>query len=168
VKRLLAALLCFALLPVALGAELKHTETLQVGSTKVTVGFTEFPMRAERSLDLTFNPEGGIAGKSGRVRLVQPDGETYFTSKRLPRFPRDRSIWGFDSIALPKEGTWKLELTVNGSTGSLPLNVLERPAGPPSNLILALAAIPILAVLVIAVRGWASVRPLRKVDSRSW
>ncbi|NJK45365.1 MAG: hypothetical protein HC933_14825 [Pleurocapsa sp. SU_196_0] len=151
----------------------KHTETLRVGPYTVQVFFSEFPIRAERSLDLTFKPEGGLAGKTATWKLIHPDGSSRQAQARpLPRFPRDRTLWGFDSLALPTQGDWQLELALNGASGSgttrLPLAVLERPAGPPSDLILFLATIPLLALFVVAVRAWVRVQPLRRLESRQW
>jgi hypothetical protein len=163
-KRLLISSLC----GVGLAAPLKHTERLEIGDLKLTVGFTEWPLQAERSLDMTFSPEGGIVGKAVKIRIIKPDGTQRSDAQPLPRFPRDRTVWGFDSEAFPVEGNWKLELSVNNQKATLPLAVLERPAGPPSNLITALAMIPILAVFVLAIRAWLRVKPLRQLESRSW
>jgi hypothetical protein len=168
VKRLLIAVLISSLCAVGLAAPLKHTERLEVGGLKLTVGFTEWPLQAERSLDMTFASEGGIAGKSVLARFVKPDGTTWGNAEPLPRFPRDRTVWGFDSAALPLEGQWKLELSTGNQKAVLPLTVLERPVGPPGNLITALAMVPILAVFVLAIRAWLRVKPLRQLESRSW
>lgn len=40
----------------------------------VLVGFSEWPIRAERSLDITFDPQGGIEGKSAAIRITDPQG----------------------------------------------------------------------------------------------
>jgi len=167
VKRLLIALLISSVSAVGLAAPLKHTEQLEVGNLKLTVGFTEWPVQAERSLDMTFSPEGGIVGKAVKIRIVRPDG-TSRGSFNLPRFVRDRSVWGFDSEAFTTKDKWTLEFSANGAKTSLPLTVLERPAGPPSNLITALAMIPILAVFVLALRAWLRVKPLQQLESRRW
>ncbi len=152
--------------------ETQHLETLRVGPYTLNVGFSEFPMRAERSADITLRPEGGIVGKTGSYKLITPKGEVVEENPFLPHFPRDRTVWGFDSLALPDQGQWIFEITVKGSAGThtarLPIEVGERPAGPPSNLIMALATLPILAVLVLAIRSWWRVRPLRHTESRAW
>lgn len=167
-KHWLIALLIWELSSLALAEQIKHTEQLEVGGLQITVGFTEWPLQAERSLDMTFNPTGGIAGKTVLTRFVKPDGTQWFGAQPLPRFPRDRTVWGFDSLALPMQGNWRLELSVNDQKATLPLTVLERPAGPPGKLITALAMIPILAVFVLAIRAWLRVKPLRQLESRSW
>ena len=151
----------------ALAEPIKHTEQLEVGGLKLSVGFTEWPLQAERSLDLTFSPTGGIAGKSGTVRVIRPNGQVWF-EQPLPRFPRDRTVWGFDSQAFPAQGKWRLELSIDNQKATLLLNVLERPAGPPDNLITALAMVPILAVFVLAIRAWLRVKPLRQLESKIW
>ena len=166
-KRWLIALLISSLSTWALAEPIKHTERLEIGGLKLSVGFTEWPLQAERSLDLTFSPTGGIAGKSGTVRVIRPNGQVWF-EQPLPRFPRDRTVWGFDSQAFPAQGKWRLELSIDNQKATLLLNVLERPAGPPGNLITALALIPILAVFVLAIRAWLRVKPLRQLESKIW
>ena len=159
--------LTFFALGNALANPFKHTETLMVGKTKVVVGFNEYPLQAERSLDLTFNPEGGISSKKGEIEFIRPNGEQWFNTT-LPRYTRDRSVWGFDNQAFPTQGTWQMKIRINGSIASLPLTVGARPVGPSSNLIIALALIPILAVFTLAIRAWMRVRPLRHLESRTW
>ncbi len=162
-------LVMFALLMLetAQASPIVHRQTLMVGNTKVVVGFSEYPLQAERSLDLTFNPEGGISGKEGKVQFIRPNGEKWFATK-LPRYTRDRNVWGFDNQAFPTEGTWRMEIKINGTLATMPLEVGARPVGPPNNLIIALALLPILAVFTLAIRAWLQVRPLRHVESRSW
>ncbi|MET0702656.1 MAG: hypothetical protein ABWY93_23630, partial [Mycobacterium sp.] len=69
-----------------------HAEHVQVGPYPVTVGFTVWPLRAMRSLDFTFEPDGGIADKSGIVAAIAPDGRQ--DADRLSRHPRNREVWG--------------------------------------------------------------------------
>ncbi len=160
----------------AAAANVKHTETVKLGAETLRVNFSEFPLQAERSLDLTFALDSGNAGKVVLLRFIHPDGKSPRDDFRpLPHFPRDRKLWGFDSFALPDQGTYQLELKLGGTnTGGtntvarLPLQVLARPAGPPSNLILFLASLPLLSIFVLAARAWLRVKPLRQVDSRSW
>jgi hypothetical protein len=152
--------------------QIQHLETLRVGPYTLNVGFSEFPMRAERSADITFDPDGGIVGKTGSFKFFTPKAQIYAEDSFLPRFPRNRTVWGFDSLALPEQGTWVLEITVKGSDGAhtarLPIEVGARPAGPPSTLIMALATLPILALVFLAARSWRRVRPLRHAESRAW
>jgi hypothetical protein len=166
-KHWMIALLAFFAFQTANANPLKHTETLMVGNTKVTIGFNEYPLQAERSLDLTINPEGGITNKKAAIEFIRPNGEKWFTTT-LPRYTRDRSLWGFDNQAFPDEGTWQMKLNINGSIASVPLEVGARPAGPPSNLIIMLALIPILGIFSLAIRAWLKVRPLRHIESRTW
>ena len=160
-------LLVFFALETAKAADLKHTETLMVGNTKVMIGFNEYPLQAERSLDLTINPEGGISNQEGTIQFIQPNGEEWFATK-LPRYTRDRSVWGFDNQAFPTEGKWQMNIKINGILASLPLEVGARPVGPSGSLITILALIPILAVFALTIRAWMRVRPLRHLESRTW
>ena len=68
--------------------DIVHTERVQVGPYGVTVGFSTWPIRAMRSLDFTFMPDGGIAGKSGTLLLQGPDTNGRRRPSPLVRHPR--------------------------------------------------------------------------------
>jgi hypothetical protein len=146
-----------------------HSETIRVGPYPVTVGFSEWPVHAERSLDIIFVPAGGIAGKTGTVTLIGPSGGA--ETLRLVRHPRMRAAWGLDIIALPEQGRWTLRLQLDGPEGSgagqLPVTLLERP-GPPAII----GWIPALLVTgcLIALLGvaWRRGRPARQRETWSW
>jgi hypothetical protein len=178
-KRILAVTLSLILSHTALitsgfANEIKHTENIRVGQTNVRLDFTDFPVRHERSLDITFAPDGGITGKTATVNLIGPNKEFISwlnpnrETKPLPRFPRDRSMWGLDSIAMVAEGTWMLELTIDGQSARVPLEVLARPDGPTNNQILLLAMLPFVGLIVVATRGWMRLQPTRHVAAKSW
>jgi hypothetical protein len=173
-KRLLIVMLCLILAHTAFASEVKHSENIRVGQTNVRMDFTDFPLRHERSLDITFAPDSGIIGKTAVINLIGPNKEfiSWLNPNRetnpLPRFPRDRSVWGLDSIAMTAEGTWMLELTIDGKTARVPLEVLARPAGPTNNQILLLAMLPLVGLIVIATRGWLRVNPTRHAASQNW
>jgi hypothetical protein len=128
-------------------------------------------MRAERSLDITFEPTGGIEGKSATIRIIDPEGEIY-DGGALGRHPRQRALWGLDLIALPAAGDWTIELTVTGPEGSgtgvlSAIPVGERPGPPPAPMWL-VAALPLFFLLWLGVRGWLRVRPGQTAEARSW
>jgi hypothetical protein len=148
--------------------EIKHTEYLQVGPHDVRFDFTAWPVQAERSLDIIFAPSTGIKGLKGTIELIAPNGETERQFRLLPRFPRDRTVWGLDSRAFHSEGEWKFQLTIGNDTAALPISVGPRPAGPPNALIVALSIIPIGALLVMIIRAWVNVRPMRNRESRAF
>ncbi len=147
--------------------EIKHTERLQVGPHDVRFAFTAWPVQAERSLDIIFAPSTGIQGLKGSINLINPNGEIQRHFRLLPRFPQDRTAWGLDSRAFHSEGEWKFQLTIGNDTASLPINVGPRPAGPPNELIVFLSIIPIGALLVMIIRAWSAVRPLRNRESQA-
>jgi hypothetical protein len=168
-----AAILLLALLPATAMAHASdpHHETIQAGPYSVTVGFSEWPVLAERSIDITFEPEGGIADKSATIRITDPQGELYEVGP-LGRHPRQRDLWGLDLIALPSSGDWTIELTVDGplgiGTGTLAeVPVGERPGPPPWPLWL-LAILPLVFLIAIGVRGWRAVRPGRTHEAVGW
>ncbi len=150
---------------------IKHREIVQVGAYQLEVGFSQYPLQAERSLDITFTPVGGIAGKSGTTKFKLVNSK-FSIDQDLVRFTKNRSIWGYDLISIPQKGTWNLEFTINGKqgqgVGNLKLDVLERPAGPSVALTQPLGLIPILAVLILATRAWLRVRPLRHAEANQW
>ncbi len=150
---------------------IKHREIVKVGAYQLEVGFSQFPLQAERSLDITFTPVGGIQGKSGTTKFILKNPEDTI-HQDLVRFTKNRNIWGYDLIAIPKKGIWNLEFTINGKqgkgVGNLKLEVLERPAGPSVALTQPLGLIPILAVFVLAIRAWIRVRPTRHNEANQW
>jgi hypothetical protein len=148
-----------------------HHERIKAGPYEVLVGFSEWPMRAERSLDITFEPTGGIDGKSASIRIIDPQGDVFEVGP-LGRHPRQRELWGLDLIALPAAGDWTIELTVTGPQGSgtgvlTAIPVGERPGPPPAPMWL-IAALPLFFLLWLGVRGWLRVRPGQTAEARSW
>ena len=148
-----------------------HHEQIQAGPYAVTVGFSEWPIRAERSLDITFEPEGGIADKTATIRVVDPAGDWYEVGP-LGRHPRQRELWGLDLIALPAAGNWSIELTVDGPLGSgsgtlTGIPVEARP-GPPLAPMWLVAALPLLFLAWLGVRGWIHVRPGKSAEAHAW
>jgi hypothetical protein len=136
----------------------------------LTASFTDWPIRAGRSLDFTFEPAGGIEGRNGTVRAIAPSGEPKAlgvvgldgeADMKLQRHPRARHAWGLDVVALPEEGPWRLEFTVHGpdgtSTGTLPIAVGPMP-GPPTAVSWAVGMVPWAAALVVLGRRWLRVR----------
>ncbi len=148
-----------------------HHETIQAGPYSVVVGFSEWPVLAERSIDITFEPEGGIADKTATIRMTDADGELFVVGP-LGRHPRQRDLWGLDLIALPAAGDWTMEVTVDGllgsGTGTLRgIPVGERPGPPPAPL-WAMASLPLLFLIWLGARGWRMVRPGTAEAARAW
>ena len=170
----LAALLILLLpiSPVMAHAPEPYHVQIQAGPYPIEVGFSEWPPLAERSLDITFTPAGGIEGKTAALTLVGPEGTDFQESGPLGRHPRQRERWGLDLIALPLAGTWTMELEVDGPAGPGvgtvgPFEVGPRP-GPPAPLAYLIGVLPLLAVAVLIVAGWRRVRPAQTADARSW
>lgn len=132
-----------------------HTEHVQVGPYPVTVGFTVWPLRAMQSLDFTFEPDGGIAGRSGTITTIAPDGQA--EADRLSRHPRNREVWGLDVESLNSPGTWTLRFTIDGpqgeGTGDLTVVVLTQP-GPPLVLSWFAGLTPLALTLVFFAVVW--------------
>jgi hypothetical protein len=158
---------------------IKHQEIVQAGPYRVVVGFSEWPMQAERSLHITFTPDGGIQGLKGVRKFIPAGGLSeaqqgiYPFDARLLRFTRDQSVWGDDDISFASPGARTLEISIDGPKGKgvgrlENLDVGERPAGPPASLIYALALIPLLALLVISARSWRQVRPAQRIETHAW
>jgi hypothetical protein len=103
--------------------------------------------------------------------ITDPSGDWYEVGP-LGRHPRQRDLWGLDLIALPAPGDWIIELTVTGpegtGTGALRgIPVGERPGPPPAPMWL-IAALPLVFLLWLGVRGWLQVRPGRTVEAHAW
>lgn len=168
-----AAVLLLLITPGQAGAHAAdpHHETMQVGPYVVQVGFSEWPIQAERSIDITFEPEGGIADKSATLKLIGPDGEV-FENGPLGRHPRQRQYWGLDLIALPMQGDWTITLAIDGleGHGEATLNAIPvgpRPGPPPAPIWL-IATLPLIFLLGISVRGWRAVRPRQAPEANAW
>lgn len=177
IRTLLLAMGLFFLLPLtawAHGAEgvvtEQHHEELQVGPYRLHIGFSEWPLRADRSLDFIFYPADGIVGKTGTLTLIGPDG--FAESEPLGRFPRARSVWGLDVRSLPLEGVWQVKFVIDGplgrGEGMLPyLRVGPRP-GPPIALSWLIGFLPILTLLALIILAWRRVKPMRLAESYTW
>ncbi len=157
----------FALLIIGssvVNAQAMHNQIIQVGSRKVTVHFTDYPVRAERSLHITFQPEGGIEG-------LKATGQFIGSSNAFPlsRFPSNRKVWGFDNIAFNSPGKRVFELNIQGvGKGRIEFIVGERPTGPNSSIIYALGVLPVLAVFLLAIRSWLRVQPAKQRETYHW
>ena len=146
--------------------DIVHTEHVQVGPYTLTVGFSTWPIRAMRSLDFTFTPDGGIADKSGSLSLQGPGFTNAKDGNRLVRHPRQRDTWGLDTQALDTPGTYNFAFVIDGpqGRGEGTLNgvtVLDQP-GPPLPLSWAVGSLPFGALLVFLVIAWRRTRPGRQ------
>ncbi len=74
--------------------DIVHTEHVQAGPYGVTVGFSTWPIRARQSLDFTFAPDGGIAGKSGTLLMDGPGVKDEARVTALARRPRKLDVCG--------------------------------------------------------------------------
>jgi hypothetical protein len=165
-----------------LPGELVHTETVRMSDqSTITVSFSRWPIRALESLDFTFEPTGGIEGRTGLVTTVSPAGDRrglkgIVLQRRgdsivLPRHPRARQVWGLDVVSLPEEGTWRFEFAVEGpggsSTGVLPIPAIEPP-GPPLAVSWTVALLPWAPVAVVVGAGWRRTRRIRQSAKPTW
>jgi hypothetical protein len=180
-RYLLALLLMLATFALAQTAKPAYTEQVKVGPYNVTVGFSRWPVQADRSFDLIFDVDGGVADKEGTVTLLAPtsrevdarDHDDFFNYPfPLSRFARDRTVWGFDVIAFPEEGQWTYEFVIDGpqgqGTGSLDVVFLERPAFLPSIVNWSLGFIPLIALIILMIVSWLRVKPSKRAETWTW
>jgi hypothetical protein len=144
-----------------------HTERVQAGPYGVTLGFSVWPIRAMQSLDFTFTPDGGIAGKSGTLLLNGSGVKSGENVTPLVRHPRKLDSWGLDVKALNAPGTYSIGFVIDGpqgrGQGTLPgLTVLNQP-GPPLALSWTVGALPVVGLIVFLVVAWRRTRPGRQV-----
>jgi hypothetical protein len=134
-----------------------HQEHVAVGPYELTVGFSEWPVRARQSLDFTFEPTGGIDQVNGTLVAVSPTGEENNLRRPsgaigLPRHPRQPDVWGLDVFALDEPGDWVLTFGLDGAQGpataDMILPVLEQP-GPPLGLSWLVSTGPLIVILGI-------------------
>ena len=146
--------------------DIVHTEQVQAGPYTVTVGFSTWPIRAMRSLDFTFMPDGGIAGKSGSLIMQGPGIGRRDEVTPLVRHPRKLDTWGLDVKALDTPGSYNIGFVINGPRGRGQgmlhgVTVLDQP-GPPLPLSWAVGSLPFGALLVFLVIAWRRTRPGRR------
>ncbi len=142
--------------------DIVHTEQVQAGPYTLTVGFSTWPIRAMRSLDFTFAPDGGIEDKTGTFAVIGPSGSGAHPRK-LVRHPRLRQDWGLDVRAIDKPGTYRFAFAIDGplghGEGALPaVQVLDQP-GPPLALSWSIALLPLLGMVVFLGVAWRRIRP---------
>jgi hypothetical protein len=143
-----------------------HTEHVQAGPYDVTLGFSTWPIRAMQSLDFTFVPAGGIAGKSGSLRMDGPGIEDEQRRTPLVRHPRKLDSWGLDVQSLNAPGAYTFGFAVDGplgrGEGTLPgLTVLAQP-GPPMALSWLVGSLPFVGLIAFFAIAWRRTRPGRR------
>jgi len=143
-----------------------HTERVQVGPYGVTVGFSVWPIRAMRSLDFTFMPDGGIVGKSGKLLLNGPGIKPDERVTPLVRHPRKLDSWGLDVKALNAPGAYSFGFAIDGpfghGDGTLQgVTVLNQP-GPPLGSSWTVGSLPFLGLVVVLGVAWRRIQPGRQ------
>jgi hypothetical protein len=157
-----------------------HTENVKVGPYNITVGFSRWPVQADKSLDFTFSPEGGIADKTGTITLILPttskatpaERESFEVALPLARYARDRNIWGIDVTALPDEGQWKFQFDIDGpqgkGTGTLDVVLLPRPAFLPPLINWSLGLLPCIGIIALVSVAWRRAKTGKRAETWSW
>jgi hypothetical protein len=142
-----------------------HTEHVQVGPYDVTVGFSVWPIRAMQSLDFTFSPNGGIAGKSGQLIMDGPGIKPDAHITPLVRHPRKLDTWGLDVKALNAPGGYNFGFVIDGPQGHgegtlANLTVLNQP-GPPLALSWTVGSLPFVGLIAFFAVAWRRTQPRR-------
>ena len=145
--------------------DIVHAEHVQVGPYNVTVGFSVWPIRAMQSLDFTFMPDGGIAGKSGTLQMEGPGVKPDEHLTKLVRHPRKLDSWGLDVKALNAAGSYNFTFVIDGPAGHgqgtlSGLTVLDQP-GPPLGLSWMIGSLPFVGMVMFLVIAWRRVQPRR-------
>jgi hypothetical protein len=158
--------------------QIVHTENVKVGPYNVVVGFSRWPVQADKSLDFILAPEGGITDKTGIILMIPPSaklGDDLSNSEYalpLSRYARDRTIWGYDVISLPEQGQWKFQFEIDGlqgkGTGSLDVVLLERPAFLPPLVNWSLGLLPLIGLIALISVAWRRAKTSRHPETWSW
>jgi hypothetical protein len=138
-----------------------HTETVQAGPYQVTVGFSVWPIRAMKSLDFTFVPDGGIAGKSGTLTVDGPGVKPDERVTPLVRHPRKLDSWGLDVQSFDTAGHYTFRFAIDGPQGHgegalADVAILSQP-GPPLALSWAVGSLPFVALVMFLAVAWRRV-----------
>jgi hypothetical protein len=140
-----------------------HTERVKAGPYWVTVGFSEWPIHAMQSLDFTFLPDGGIAGKSGTLSVSGPGIQS---TTPLVRHPRKYTSWGLDVKALNAPGTYSFGFAINGplghGQGTLNGVQVDNQPGPPLPLSWIVGLLPLGGLIVFVAIAWRRTQPGRQ------
>ncbi|MEU5956292.1 hypothetical protein [Streptomyces sp. NPDC047525] len=157
-------------------APVVHSERVKAGPYDLQVSFSDWPLYAGRSLDMTFQPTQGIKGRTARLHLIRPSGGEYGKrgaglGRELPRYTRSHDRWGLDATLLPDEGTWKFDLALDGpegkGRGTLAVSVGPRP-GPPIEVSWAVGLLPGLLMVPIGFTLWWRGRGRRTAAVWTW
>lgn len=145
--------------------DIVHTESVNAGPYTVTVGFSTWPIRAMKSLDFTFVPDGGIAGKKGLMLMQGPGIPGGARILPLVRHPRKRDSWGLDTKSFNTPGSYNIGFQILGPQGvgqgilrGIP--VLNQP-GPPLPLSWTVGSLPFVGLVAFIALAWRRTQPGR-------
>ncbi len=143
--------------------DIVHTEHVQAGPYRVTLGFSVWPIRAMQSLDFTFVPDGGIAGKSGTLTMEGPGVKADEHVTPLVRHPRKYDSWGLDVKALNAPGSYDFGFAIDGPQGHgvgmlHGVTVLDQP-GPPLALSWTVGSLPFVGLVLLLAVAWRRTQP---------
>ncbi|WP_141717588.1 hypothetical protein [Nocardia altamirensis] len=146
--------------------DIVHTERVQVGPYALTVGFSTWPIRAMKSLDFTFVPDGGIADKSGTLKIEGPGLRQGRRPAPLVRHPRKRDNWGLDVRAFDDPGDYSFTFAIDGPLGHgegtlSGVHILDQP-GPPLALSWTIGSLPLIGLIVFLGVAWRRTKPGRQ------
>lgn len=166
---LLAALLLIPTTALAHGPgdqPIVHEEPAQVGPYRVTVGFSEWPTRAEKSVQYVVHPQGGLAGKQAFLAVVPADGHARgnLDWTELMTYPGLDDAWVHQTLGVSNPGMWKIEIkmvTAQGTfAGSTKPFLVDKPPGIPMWFGWVVGLIPLYGVIWFGVREWRQKRGL--------
>jgi hypothetical protein len=146
--------------------DIVHTEHVQAGPYGVTLGFSTWPIRAMQSLDFTFVPDGGIAGKSGTLLVDGPGVKADEHVTPFVRHPRKLDSWGLDVQSFSAPGAYSFGFAIDGPQGHGEgtlhgVTILGQP-GPPLALSWTVGSLPFLGLVVFFVIAWRRTQPGRQ------
>lgn len=145
--------------------DIVHTEHVKAGPYNITIGFSTWPIRAMRSLDFTFVPTGGIAGKSGQLLMDGPGVKSDEHVTPLVRHPRKLDSWGLDVHSLDVAGDYSIGFAVDGpqghGEGKFTGLVVQSQPGPPLALSWVVGSLPLVVLVVFLVLAWRRLEPGR-------
>lgn len=146
------------------------TEQVQVGPYQVQVEFSEWPVTAERAVQIILIPEDGIEGFIGGIRFT-PEGHSEHGADAYP-YPAIPDALTINHPGLPYDGVWQLEVVLNGPKGVGSGRLQPMTVGPapsfPKWLGWLMAATPML--VYFGYLGWADhrFRRARTADGGAW
>lgn len=163
------ALVALLLLLLPVGAASAHggpTEGLyhlsaEAGPYKMILDFADWPLRAKKSNRIIIQPAGGIADKTGTLKITFADPSVKPVVTPLETYPGLHDAWMYQTAGFPKQGQMTLTIDVNGPSGKGTFTTTDLSVGEPPGIPMWVGWL--IGLFPIYGLAWFGVREVRRV-----